>query len=118
VVSVAEVFDLARAGNKEAAADALKQEFQRLQSPEQKVELCEWIATCFENLKDFSKAAEWYELAGALSLSETGAPLTNALMALKLYERALDCRERSDDGEFIEECIQIIRDLKRAYSAS
>ncbi len=118
MVSVSEAFDLARSGRKEAAADALKQEFQRLQSPDQKVELCEWIASCFENLRDYEQAAEWYELAGALSLSETGSPLSNALMALKEYERALACRERGDDEESLEACISVIRDLRRAYAAA
>jgi tetratricopeptide (TPR) repeat protein len=118
VVSVSEAFDLARSGNKQAAANALKQEFQRLQSPDQKVELCEWIASCFENLRDYEQAAEWYEMAGALSLSETGSPLANALMAIKEYERALTCRERGDDPEQIEECLRMIRDLRRTYSAS
>ena len=118
MVSVSEAFDLARTGNRAAAANALKQEFQRLQSPDQKVELCEWIASCFEKLNDYEQAAEWYETAGALSLSETGSPIANALMALTEYERALECRERGDDEDSIESCAQIIRNLKRVYSAS
>jgi hypothetical protein len=118
VVTVAEAFDLARSGNRQVAADVLKQEFQRLQSADQKVELCEWIASCFVNLHDYEQAAEWYEMAGALSLSETGAPVTNALMALKEYERALECRQQGDDDESISDCVNIIRDLRRAYSAS
>jgi tetratricopeptide (TPR) repeat protein len=118
MVTVSEAFDLARTGNREAATSALKQEFQRLQSPEQRVELCEWIANCFENLSDYEQAAEWYELAGALSLSETGSPLANALMALNEYERALECRERGQDGEQIEACERIIKDLRHVYSAS
>jgi tetratricopeptide (TPR) repeat protein len=118
MVGVSEAFDLARTGNREAAASVLKQEFQRLQSSDQKVELCEWIAVCFESLSDFGQAADWYEMAGSLSLSETGAPLTNALMALRHYERALVCRQQSDDAEAIEECIQVIKDLRHAYSAS
>ncbi len=118
VVSVSEAFDLARSGNRRAAADALKQEFARLQSSDQRVELCEWIADCFENLRDYEQAAEWYEMAGALSLSETGSPLANALMAITEYERALGCRERCDDAELIEECLRVISDLRRAYSAS
>jgi tetratricopeptide (TPR) repeat protein len=118
MVTVAEAFDLARSGNREAAADVLKQEFLRLQSTDQKVELCEWIANCFESLNDFEQAADWYEMAGALSLSERGSPLTNALMALKHYERALACHERGDDSETVEECLRIIRDLRHAYSAS
>lgn len=68
VVSGSEAFDLARAGNRELAVKILKQEFQRLQSPDQKVELCQWIAGCFENLHDYGQAGEWYEMAGALSL--------------------------------------------------
>jgi tetratricopeptide (TPR) repeat protein len=118
VVSVSEAFDLARSGNREAAANVLRQEFQRLQSPNQKVELCEWIAACFENLDDYEQAAEWYEMAGTLSLSETGSPLANALMAITEYEKALYCREKGDDPEPIEECIRVISDLRHVYSAS
>lgn len=118
MVTVSEAFDLARIGNREAAANALKQEFQRLQSPDQKVELCEWIANCFENLNDYEQAAEWYELAGAFSLSEIGSPLANALMALEEYEKALTCREKGEDGDSIEACMRIIKDLRHVYSAS
>jgi tetratricopeptide (TPR) repeat protein len=118
MVSVTEAFDLARIGNRQAAANALKQEFQRLQSSEQKVELCEWIANCFENLRDYEQAAEWYEMAGAFSLSETGSPITNALMALREYERALACHEQSEDDESTVECMRVISDLRHAYSAS
>jgi tetratricopeptide (TPR) repeat protein len=118
MVTVAEAFDLARIGKADAAANALKQELLRLQTPDQKVQLCEWIATCFENLRDYEQAAEWYEMAGALSLSETGTPLTNALMALTEYEKALACREQSDDQESLYECVRTIQELKHAYSAS
>ncbi len=75
MVSVSEVFDLARSGERATAVSVLKQEFQRLQSSEHKVQLCEWIASCFENLNDYEQAAEWYEMAGLLSLSETGSEL-------------------------------------------
>jgi tetratricopeptide (TPR) repeat protein len=118
MVSVAEAFDLARSGNKEAAANALKLEFQRRQSPDQKVELCEWIASCFENLQDYEQAAEWYETAGALSLAETGSPLTNALTAISEYERALECRRMGDDLDTVDYCLNVLRELRRAYSAS
>lgn len=118
MVSVAEAFDLARSGRHEAAADVLREEFLRLQSADQKVKLCEWIASCFENLQDYAQAAEWYEMAGALSLSETGSPVTNAMMALKEYERALACHEIGEDEESAAECLRVISDLKHAYSAS
>lgn len=118
VVSVSEAFELAWAGNKDAAANALRQEFQKLQAPNQKVELCEWIATCFEKLDDYEQAAEWYEMAGTLLLSQTGSPLANALMAISEYERALYCRERGDDPELVQECLRVISDLRHVYSAS
>jgi len=118
MVSVSEVFDLARSGERDAAASVLKQEFQRLQSSDHRVQLCEWIASCFENLNDYGQAAEWYEMAGLLSLSETGSPLINALMALERYEKALSCHEQGEDEESIEKCIQIIDELKHAYAAA
>lgn len=117
MVTVAEAFDLARIGRGEVAANALKQELIRLQSSDQKVELCEWIATCFENLRDYEQAAEWYEMAGALALSETGSPIINALTALNEYEKALGCRELGEDQDSVDECTGVIRELKRVYSA-
>ncbi|MGD0638089.1 MAG: hypothetical protein ABSA72_08630 [Nitrososphaerales archaeon] len=118
MVSVSEVFDLARSGERATAVSVLKQEFQRLQSSEHKVQLCEWIASCFENLNDYEQAAEWYEMAGLLSLSETGSELINALMALEQYERALTCHEQGDDEESVQKCLQIIEELKHTYAAS
>lgn len=117
-MSVSEVFDLARSGDPSTAASVLKQEFQRLQSPEQRVQLCEWIASCFENLSDFGQAAEWYEMAGLFSLSETGSTLINALMALEQYEKALSCHEMGEDEESVQKCLQIIEELRRSYAAA
>lgn len=118
MVSVSEVFDLARSGERATAVSVLKQEFQRLQSSEHKVQLCEWIASCFENLNDYEQAAEWYEMAGLLSLSETGSEQINALMALEQYEKALSCHEQGEDEESILKCLQIIDELKHSYAAS
>jgi tetratricopeptide (TPR) repeat protein len=118
MVSVSEVFDLARSGERDTAVSVLKQEFQRLQSSEQKVQLCEWIASCFENLNDYGQAAEWYEMAGLLSLSETGSSLINALMALEQYEKALVCHEQGEDDESVQKCLEIIDELKHSYAAS
>lgn len=124
MATVSEAFDLARVGKRDLAASILKQEFQKLQSTDQKVELCEWIASCFESLNDFSQAGEWYEMAGVLSLSHTSSPLLNAMMAIREYERAIDCYEMrlsdEEDGneENMQDCLEIIRELRRAYSAS
>jgi tetratricopeptide (TPR) repeat protein len=118
MVSISEVFDLARSGERDTAASVLKQEFQRLQSSEHKVQLCEWIANCFENLHDYEQAAEWYEMAGLLCLSETGSTLINALMALDQYEKALLCHEQGEDEEPIQQCLQIIDELKHTYAAA
>jgi tetratricopeptide (TPR) repeat protein len=118
MVSASEAFEIARSGNKDVAVDMLKQEFQKLQVSDQKVELCEWIASCFENLQDYEQAAEWYEMAGVLSLSETGSSLINALMALQEYEKALSCHGQGDDEEAIERCLETINELKHSYSAS
>jgi tetratricopeptide (TPR) repeat protein len=118
MVSVSEVFDLARSGERDTAVSVLKQEFQRLQSSEHKVKLCEWIASCFENLNDYEQAAEWYEMAGLLSLSEVGSTLINALTALEQYEKALSCHEQGEDEEAIQKCLQIIEELRHSYAAA
>ena len=129
MTSIDEAFDIARGGNRELAAKILKEEFQKLQSTGQKVDLCEWVASCFENLRDYDQAAEWYEMAGALSLSHTSSPLMNALMATREYERAIECHDRrlsdssgGDDQKeasgSIEKCLEIIRELNSQYAAS
>ena len=124
MVGVAEAFDLARGGNRELAARILRQEFEKLQSPNQKVELCEWIANCFEDLHDFDQAADWYEMAAALSLSQTGSPLINAIMATREYEKAVECYDlRVKDGdedatESIQKCLEMIRGLNHEYAAA
>jgi tetratricopeptide (TPR) repeat protein len=118
MVSASEAFDLARSGNRDLAVKILKQEFQKLQAADQKVELCEWIASCFENLQDYGQAAEWYEMAGALSISQTGSSVINGLMALGEYEKALTCYELSEDDEAAENCLEMIRELRHSYAAS
>jgi tetratricopeptide (TPR) repeat protein len=118
MVGVSEAFEIARSGNKQVAITLLKQEFQRLQSSDQKVELCDWIASCFQNLHDYSEAAQWYETAGDLALSEIGSPLINALSALKEYEKALGCHEMGDDEEALERCLETIEELNRVYAAA
>ena len=118
MVSTSQAFDLARMGNRDLAVNLLKQEFQKLQYSDQKVELCRWIASCFENLHDYPQAAEWYEMAGVLSLSETGSPLINSLMALREYEKALDCHQQGGDEEGVQSCLAVIHDLNRSYVGS
>ncbi len=83
MLTVSEALDLARIGNREAAANALKQEFQRLQSPDQKVELCEWIASCFEKLNDYERE----QIVQALATTKGNQ--TQAAALLGMSRRAL-----------------------------
>src|SRR4029077_8116560 len=98
-MSFSEVVQLAKIGEKDAAATLLRDEFVRLQSPEQRVDLCKWIASCFEGLEEYESAAEWYEMTGLLSLSETSSPVANAIRALPEYEKARAYYKMCEDQE-------------------
>jgi tetratricopeptide (TPR) repeat protein len=118
MVSVGEALELARTGNHQVAVKILKDEFNRLQSPEQRVELCEWIASCFEGLEDFANAGEWFEMAAVYALSETGSELANALSAIGEYEKAVRCYELEGDDESVDKCFQMIGELRHLYAAA
>jgi hypothetical protein len=78
-MSFSDVLQLAKIGRRDAATILLKEEFGKLQSPEQRVNLCKWIATCFEGLEEYDSAAEWYEMTGLLSLGETSSDVAKSL---------------------------------------
>ena len=84
-MSFSDVIQMARMGKRDVAAILLKEEFGKLQSPEQRVNLCKWIASCFEGLEEYASAAEWYEMSGLLSLGETSSDVANAIRALPEY---------------------------------
>jgi tetratricopeptide (TPR) repeat protein len=109
--------DKMRSGN--AAIYMLKEQFEKFSSSPQKVDACESIATCFYQLEQYGDAANWYETAGRLILSEPSAtPALKALSALGDYEKALDCYRRGDDEEGFTEVSTLIRELKRACASA
>ncbi len=117
--AIAEAIELARAGNGGAAADLLQGQFETLQTPERMVELCEWIATCFEGLDDNFQAGNWYEMAGELILGEMSAIYpVRAIRAVDEYEKALECYRRVMDEEFVERCTEVIRELRGSCASS
>jgi hypothetical protein len=113
-----DVLQMAMMGKRDVAAVLLKEEFGRLQSPEQRVDLCRWIAACFEGLEDFGSAAEWYEMTGLLSLGETSSDPANAIRALPEYEKARSFYLVCGDEEKVETCTSIIAQLNRCFVAS
>ncbi len=116
---IAEAIELAKTGNSRAAADLLQGEFETFQAPERMVELCEWIATCFEGLDDFVQAGNWYEMAGELILAERSAIYpVRAIRAADEYEKALLCYRRAEDEEFVERCNQVVRELRSSCASS
>ena len=118
-MSVSEVFDLARSGERATAVNVLKQEFQRLQSSDQKVQLCEWIAELLREPERLRAGRRVVRDGRAPFVSQRrGRELINALMALEQYERALACHEQGEDEESIQKCLQVIDELKHAYAAS
>ncbi len=97
----------------------LREQFESFASSPQRVETCESIARCFYQLEQYDDAANWFETAGRLILSEP-SPVTpvKALSALEEYERALDCYRNNDDDEKFTECSGLIRQLKRACASA
>ena len=117
-MSFSDVLQLAKIGKRDEAAILLKEEFGKLQSPEQRVNLCKWIATCFEGLEEYESAAEWYEMTGLLSLGETSSETANAIRALPEYEKARAFYIMSDDEEKVELCTSVIEQLNDCFVAS
>jgi tetratricopeptide (TPR) repeat protein len=110
-------FENMRSGN--PAVYQLKEQLEKFVSSPQKVDVCESIAQCFHQLEQFDDAANWYETAGRLILSEPSAtPALKALSALSEYEKALECYRRGDDGDGFTECSTLIRELKRACASA
>ena len=116
-MNFSDVLHMAKVGQRDVAAVLLKEEFGRLQSPEQRVDLCKWIATCFEGLEDFSSAAEWYEMTGLLTLGETSSDAANAIRALPEYEKARSYYSMCDDEEKVELCSSVILQLNKCFAA-
>jgi len=117
-MSFSDVLQLAKMGRREAAASLLKEEFGKLQSPDQRVTLCKWIASCFEGLGDYSSAAEWYEMTGLLSLTETSSDVANAVRALPEYEKAREFYTMCEDDEKVELCASVLVQLRKCFAAS
>ena len=117
-MSFADVLQMAKIGKRDVAATLLKEEFGKLQSPEQRVNLCKWIAMCFENLEDYGSAAEWYEMTGLLSLGETSSEIANATRALPEYEKARVYYSLCEDDEKVELCCSVIEQLNKVFVAS
>ena len=117
-MSFSDVLHMATIGKRDVAATLLKEEFEKLQSPEQRVSLCKWIAACFEGLEEFASAAEWYEMTGLLSLGETSSDVANAIRALPEYEKALSFYAMCEDEEKVELCSSVIRQLTKCFVAS
>ena len=117
-MSFSDVLHMAKIGKRDVAAILLKEEFGRLQSPEQRVSLCKWIATWFETLEDYASAAEWYEMTGLLSLRETSSDPANAIRALPEYEKARTFYAMCEEEEREDLCSSVITQLKACFSAS
>jgi hypothetical protein len=117
-MSFSDVLHMATIGKRDVAATLLKEEFVKLQSPEQRVNLCRWIAACFEGLGDYGSAAEWYEMSGLLSLGETSSDVANAIRALPEYEKARAYYTMCEDEEKVELCSSVIEQLKKCFVAS
>jgi hypothetical protein len=117
-MSFSDALHLAKIGRSDAAAILLREEFGKLQSPEQRVNLCKWIASCFEGLEEYESAAEWYEMTGLLSLGETSSDAANAIRALPEYEKAREFYTLCADDEKVEVCSSVISQLNKCFVAS
>ncbi len=110
-------FDRMRSGN--PAVYLLKEQFEKFAGSPQKLDVCESIAHCFYQLEQYEDAANWYEAAGRLIMSESSTPpKSKALAALGEYEKALECHRYDDDDGKSTECSTLIRELKRASASA
>ena len=116
-MSFSDVLHMAKLGQRDVAAILLKEEFGKLQSPEQRVNLCRWIAACFEGLGEYASAAEWYEMTGLLALGETSSDAANAIRALPEYEKARSFYTMCEDEEKVELCSSVIEQLNKCFVA-
>lgn len=106
-----------RSGN--PAVYILKEQFENFASSPQKLDACESIAHAFYQLEQYEDAANWYETAGRLILSEPSiTPALKALSALSEYERALECYRREEDDDKFTECSLLIGELRRACASA
>lgn len=106
-----------RSGN--PAVYMLKEQFEGFSTSPQKVDACEFIASCLVQLEQYRDAAGWYEAAGRLLLSQPSlVPATKALGALGDLERALDCYQRGDDEEGFTEVSTLVKELRRACASA
>ena len=106
-----------RSGN--AAVYLLREQFERFASSPQRVDLCESIAKCFDQLEQYDDAGNWYETTGRIILSQPTAPPTvKALYALGEYEKALECYKKNEDAERFTECSEMINQLRRACASA
>jgi len=117
-MSFSDAMQMATMGKRDVAATLLREEFGKLQSPDQRVNLCRWIASCFEGLGDYGSAAEWYEMSGFLSLCETSSDVANAIRALPEYEKARAFYVMCEDEEKVELCSSVIEQLNKCFVAS
>jgi hypothetical protein len=119
LTSISEAYDLAKLGNQTGAAEILRHEFEKLQSPGRRIDLCEWIADCFERLQDYIQAGNWYEMAGELILAQVGSSMPAAVVtAFREYERALECYELGNEVGDVERCDQILKMLRLSFASS
>jgi len=94
-MSFSDVLQLAKIGKTDIAAILLKEEFGKLQSPEQR-----------------------YEMTGLLSLGETSSDPANAIRALPEYEKAREYYTLCGDEEKVELCSSVISQLNKCFVAS
>ena len=118
MLSFSEALQLVKIGKRDMATTMLREEFGKLQSPEQRVELCKWIAVCFEGLEDYNSAGEWHEMAGFLSLTQTSSDVANAMRALPEYQKARLCYSNCEDDERAGVCATMIDQLNHAFAAA
>jgi len=114
-----EVFSFHRMRSGNPAVYILKEQFERFVDSPQKLDVYESIAHCFYQLEQYEDAANWYETAGRLIMSERSTPpALKAMAALGEYEKALECYRRGDDDGSFSECSTLIGELRRASASA
>ena len=118
-MALSEVLEHGRFANASEAAEILRHEFEKLQSPSRRLDLCEWLAEWFERLDDHAQAGNWYETAGELILAQFGtSPGSAAVCALPEYEKAFRCYELAEEDDGADRCWKILSDLRHLFASA
>jgi hypothetical protein len=95
----------------------LREQFESFAVSPRRLDACDRIAHCLNQLEQFGEAGGWYEAAGQPLFAKVGvSPELRALSASEEYERALGCYRQSGNEEAEARCSEVVESLRKACS--